>query len=488
MAGNRKLLPRLSSFEVWAIALGGIIGWGAFVMPGNLFLPTGGPMGTAIAMLIAGVVMLVIALNLHFMMNQYPEAGGAFVYAKNAFGSGHGYVCGWFLVLAYLSIIPQNATALAMVSRNLLGNVLEVGPSYMLAGYETYLTELLITALVLTIVILIAVRSTRIMGILQAVFASCIVVGTLIIVITIVGSPAVSPDKIQPAFNPEVSPLIGIVGVLVVAPWAFVGFDAVTQMGEDIRFSPRKMGAIMAIAIFIGAFVYISLNYSAVLVLPEGYADWHAYISDIPNLRGLEALPVFYAVSQTTGNAGMLVLTIAIVGAILTGVIGFTLATSRLLLAMARGRVLPEWFAAIHPTYHTPCNAIMTVFLVSLALSCLGRAVLGWLIDMSSAGASVAFLYTSLATLRYAKREKKFGWIVAGWFGAIMSVVFIVLLLVPIDALNSVLDLGSYVLLITWIVLGVNFFTPQYKSNSTQISQMPTDFDEEVSPHAYPSD
>ena len=39
----------LSPLDVWAIAFGCIIGWGAFMMPGSTFLPVAGPMGTVIS-------------------------------------------------------------------------------------------------------------------------------------------------------------------------------------------------------------------------------------------------------------------------------------------------------------------------------------------------------------------------------------------------------------------------------------------------------
>ena len=44
---NHKERP-LSPLGVWAMALGCIIGWGSFVMPGTSFLPDAGPVGTII--------------------------------------------------------------------------------------------------------------------------------------------------------------------------------------------------------------------------------------------------------------------------------------------------------------------------------------------------------------------------------------------------------------------------------------------------------
>ena len=82
---NVQLEKKLSPLNVWALALGCIIGWGAFVMPGNTFLVKAGPLGTAIAMGIAALIMIVIAFNYNFMINRFPVAGGEFTYADAAF-------------------------------------------------------------------------------------------------------------------------------------------------------------------------------------------------------------------------------------------------------------------------------------------------------------------------------------------------------------------------------------------------------------------
>ncbi|MBQ9472749.1 MAG: amino acid permease, partial [Ruminococcus sp.] len=50
----------LSSLDVWAIAFGCMIGWGAFVMPGTTFLPIAGPAGTIISMCVGTLLMIVI--------------------------------------------------------------------------------------------------------------------------------------------------------------------------------------------------------------------------------------------------------------------------------------------------------------------------------------------------------------------------------------------------------------------------------------------
>ena len=80
---GRKGLDRyLSPLDVWAMSLGVMVGWGAFVMPGTSFLPVAGPLGTAIAMIIGTVVVLIIAKNISFLMNRNPQTGGVYSYTR----------------------------------------------------------------------------------------------------------------------------------------------------------------------------------------------------------------------------------------------------------------------------------------------------------------------------------------------------------------------------------------------------------------------
>ena len=58
-SGIRELKPYLSPLSVWALSFGCAVGWGSFVMPGNVFLPLAGPIGTALGMFIgAGLLVL----------------------------------------------------------------------------------------------------------------------------------------------------------------------------------------------------------------------------------------------------------------------------------------------------------------------------------------------------------------------------------------------------------------------------------------------
>ena len=66
-------------------------------MPGTTFLPVAGPVGTAVAMGISTVIMIVVGLNYSYLMRNNPGIGGVYAYTKRAFGRGHAFLSAWFL-------------------------------------------------------------------------------------------------------------------------------------------------------------------------------------------------------------------------------------------------------------------------------------------------------------------------------------------------------------------------------------------------------
>ena len=132
--------------HVWAIAFGCIIGWGSFINPGKKFLPNSGIAGTTIAMILGALVMAIIAFSYAYMVPKHPKAGGEFTFTKACFGKKLAYVCGWFLVAAYLTNVPMNSTAIGLIVDGLDGplNILKWGFHYSIAGFDVYLGEILL--------------------------------------------------------------------------------------------------------------------------------------------------------------------------------------------------------------------------------------------------------------------------------------------------------------------------------------------------------
>ena len=123
MENTKKTFKKqLTPAHVWALAFGCIIGWGSFINPGKKFLPNSGVEGTAIAMALGALVMIIIAFAYAYMVPKYPKAGGEFNYTKNCCGKIPAYICGWFLLAAYLTNVPMNSTAIGLIVDGLDGN------------------------------------------------------------------------------------------------------------------------------------------------------------------------------------------------------------------------------------------------------------------------------------------------------------------------------------------------------------------------------
>ena len=466
-SGGEGLQRKLSPLHVWALALGSIIGWGAFVMPANTFLPNAGPLGTLIAMAAGAIIMVVIALNYSYMINHFPVAGGEFTFTNASFGPTCGFLCAWFLGLSYLAIVPLNATALALIGRNLFPNLTQWGYLYSVEGYSIYAGEILLAIIALVLFAVFSIRGVSVAGKFQTVLALSLVGCVFLLAIAALFSPHASASHLAPAFTTDATgkySLGGILAVVAVAPWAFVGFDSIPQASEEFNFSHKKSLVIMVLSILFGGALYVILNTITAAVLPEGYTSWVPYIADcakdtLPeSLAGFTALPTFNAARLILGKPGLVILGIALFCAVLSGIIGFYMATSRLLYSMSKDHVLPGWFGRLHPRYKTPMNAILFIMIISLCCPWFGRTVLNWVVDMSSIGAAIGYGFTSAATLVQVRRNKDTSaWMtINSILGVIFSLCFIALLIVP----NPWAYLGpqSRIALVIWTVMGAAFF------------------------------
>ena len=460
--GNINVLPTASPLAAWALALGCTVGWGAFVMPGTAFLPAAGPLGTAIAFVIGSIAMLVIVLNYGYMARRCPGEGGVYSYARVTFGPNHAFICSWCLVLAYCAAMVSNATALALVLRSVVGPVLQVGFHYVFAGYDVYLGEVVSGVLIICIAAWICIRGARLTECVEVALATGLTLGIVVIIVLMVLDPRVSVRALEPLYSPHNTPLAGILTVLASVPWAFIGFESVSQISAECDFPSERLTRIMVIAVLCSGVMYVTLSTIASSLIPSGYANWFEYIEDLPNLGGLNALPTFHAGSELAGTAGLMLFGATALCAVFSGVVGFYVAATRLIHAMALDRALPHRYAVLHPSYNTPARATMVIMAVTVFVPLFGRNFLAWVIDLMSLGALIAYAYTSLAVFVDARREEKTLMMAVAVLGLVLSCACIFLLIVPLPGLNTSLSKESYVILVAWVALGINFYTPSY--------------------------
>ena len=456
-----------SSLDIWAIAFGCMIGWGVFVMPGTTFLPVAGPIGTLIAMAISVIIILIIAANYSYLMRERPTTGGVYAYTKEAFGRDHAFLCSWFLTLSYLTIVFLNGTALFVVVRTMFGTPHQGAISYEIAGVNIYVREVMVSAIALAIVGIMFVVAKPILQYLHTVLAAILFLGILLI--TIICVPHISISGIVGAFGAgQMSPAYGIFSIVLLAPWAFVGFDVVSLETAHFRFPMKRAKWILLLSIVMAGFAYSAMAIVSIVAVPDEYPTWSQYFSNLGEMNGVRSVPTFYSAVEIMGSKALFVIGIAALAAILTGMIGAYRASLRMLSTMAEDKILSEKF-------NNTTNSIIFIMIISVLISFLGGNALNWFVELTSLGAVIGFGYTSASALKMARRNGNTFVTITGVIGTVITVAFAAVQLIPKLTALEAMGAPAFLLLSLWCVLGFIFYwrtvrsTPltEYKGIST---------------------
>ncbi len=448
---QRKGLDRyLSKADVFAMALGVMVGWGAFVMPGTTFLPVAGPAGTLISLALGTAVMLVIAYNFSYLMRRNPQTGGVYSYTKQAFGRDHAFLSSWFLCLSYLTIVFLNGTALFIVVRTVLNGVAAPELHYNIAGNEIYLVEVLISLAAFAGIGLLFIFAKKFLQRLFTVLSFVMLAGVLAVAVICI--PHVTGGSWSHSFGTMgLNPAYAVLTIVILAPWAFVGFETVSFDTAHFRFHVKKTSGILFLAIAAALVLYGAMAVVGISFVPDGYADWGAYLADLENLSGTVSVPTFRAAAEYMGTPGLVIIAVAALAAIFTGIIGAYRAAMRVLSTMAEDRILS-------PKFTQTKYSIIFIMIISVVLSLFGRNTLNWFVDLTSFGAIVGFGYTSAAAFKAGKTEGSRAAKITGMAGTVISVIFGIVQLVP--RLTAIETMGSeaFLLLALWCLLGFIFY------------------------------
>ena len=302
------------------------------------------------------------------------------------------FLCGWFLVAAYLTNVPMNSTAIGLIVDGLDGNkdILKFGFHYVIAGFDVYCGEMFFAMFILILFGILNMVGVKKAGFVQTILSGLLIVSIFTLAISALVSSKAKGINMEPVWGfdkasamaakattatidqfthkGKLGVLSAILATFAIAPWAYVGFDTIPQAAEEFNFSFKKVSLIMLVAILFGCFVYTSNNTVAAVAL----TNWPDRV-----MNGEWVLLV--AAEELLGSFGKLVIGIAVSCAMLSGIMGFYLASSRLMYSMARDGYLPSVFSKINAKRGTPVNALFFLLLFPY-LSILGREALGCLL------------------------------------------------------------------------------------------------------------
>ena len=423
--------------EIFTIALGSVIGWGAFMLPGNIFLPNYGVINTFIGFSIAIFMLVFIERSYALVMEKVPKSGGEYSFATELLGKKSGFVTGWGLLLAYISIIPLNATAVPLVLEAVFPFYSQGYLLYSVMDYPVYSNDIILSISIIVLFTFINLKGIR--GALTAQNTLVFALITALLIIVILSTFNVTENElINLKSNWGEINASSVIRIIAFAPWAFIGFDAVTQLAGDHKISSKQVSKMTMIAIIVGAVIYNCLNIITALGINRTDLSSSSWATG-------------QAVQHLVGNSVFYILAIALFGAVVSGLNGFFISSSRLVTSMSSdyniginsksiesdGVKIPKW-------------VMYFIGLCSIVVPFFGRTALLWFVDLSSVGASVAYFMTCLCAYKISKNNKSR--VISG-LGMTVSIAFLVFLLTPIFGTN--ISIPSYYSLLFWIILGV---------------------------------
>lgn len=459
-----RLTKNLKPHWVWAIALGSAVGWGAFILPSD-WIGTAGPLGALMGLAIGGALMIVVGVSYGFLARVFPVSGGAFAYTLVGFGRTHAFICAWFMTLGYVSIVALNASALGLLGKRVFPQIAEQVYLYDIAGWEVYLGEVLIATAALLLFAWINIRGGRGSARLQFWMCMIMVGAVFVILVGVLSSSDGQIANLNPLFSPDTAAIAGVLAIVAIAPWAFIGFDNIPQSAEEFNFPAKK-----AFRLIVWSLIAATIIYLVMILATASGQPWQEVLGE----RSVWATAD--VITASMGITGLFVLCIGAASGIATGLNGFYVASSRVLLAMGRARMIPAAFQRIHPRFSSPHIGVIFVMAVCLVAPWFGRNALNWIVDMASIGFTFAFMYTCACAY------KMFQWTgekahehvegsasttrkLFAAAGVLVALAFTVLLLAP--GSPAQLTMPSFVAMAVWLLIGAVFYASRYRQSQS---------------------
>lgn len=339
--------------------VGEVIAVGIFLTPAGMAKSLGSPFWVLIVWLVMGAMAVCGALCYAELAVRFPEAGGGYVYLREAFGRPLAFLYGW---MALLVMDPGLVAGLAVGLASYAGYGLNLSP----------IATKLIAISVITALAIINVFGVRIGGGLSR-WLTFIKLGLLLFLflwafIFRLGNWS----NFTPFFSQRAgaSPLLmGLAGGMVAAFFSFGGWWDITKLAGEVREPGRTMPRALIYGVALVTLVYVLTSAVFLYLVPlESVTSGETFAA-----QAGEAL---------FGKAGAQVFSIIVVLAILGSLAAMIMSAPRVYFAMARDGLFFPAAASLHPRFGTPvvAIAIQTVLASLLILAGNFNQIIGYFI------------------------------------------------------------------------------------------------------------
>lgn len=322
-----------------ALLVGQVIAVGIFLTPAGMAKSVGSPFWLLVVWLVMSAMALSGALCYGELASRYPEAGGSYVYLREAFGKPLAFLYGWMVLLV---LDPGLTAAFAVGMTSYVDYLVPLSP----AGKIVFAIG--------SVVILAGVNilGARIGSNLLR-FLTILKVGTLAFIV-IFGFLGGRGDfaNFQPFFAVPKSLFEALAGGIVGAFFAFAGWWEVSRLAGEIREPEKNLPKALAIGVILLTVIYVSTSAVFMYLVPT------ASVTSDETFAAQAGEALF-------GNVGGKVFAAVVVISVLGTLLAYLMAGPRVYYAMARDGLFFESIARLHIRFRTPHRA--TIIQASLA-------------------------------------------------------------------------------------------------------------------------
>jgi amino acid transporter/nucleotide-binding universal stress UspA family protein len=373
-----ELSRDMSLTDITMIGVGAMIGAGVFALTGF----AAGIAGPAItlAFVLNGIVALFIAISYAELGAAFPEAGGGYLWVKEALADPNGFFAGWMSWFAHAVACALYAVTFGVFFTEFIIILTDLGREFVLFGFVTRIVlEKAIAVVVIAAFAYINFRGAEETGNaeLVVVVIKLLILG-LFIVFGIMATLSMPnwPAKFlsRPSFAP--AGVAGIIGAMGFTFIAFEGYEIIVQSGEEVVNPGENVPKAVFYSLVIVVPVYVLVAFALIGgldVTPQllAVADLSRPPSEVyvwQLLQELGELGLIRAAEQFLPY-GAVLLIIAGLASTTSALNATVYSSSRVSFAMGRDRVLPGAFNDIHSTKKTPHVAILVSMVLIIVMA-----------------------------------------------------------------------------------------------------------------------
>ncbi|EFJ24772.1 hypothetical protein SELMODRAFT_414183 [Selaginella moellendorffii] len=368
--------------QLLAIGIGTTIGAGIFILIGTVAKERTGP-ALPLSFAIAGVAAALSAFSYAELASRLPSAGSAYHYAYTCLGEGLAWFVGWSLILEYTvsgatvarGVSPNLALFFGedlpfwLVRRNIPGTGILADP---FAGF---------LIVMVTILLCTGIKQSAAVQVVMTVILVLVLLFVDVVGLWIGIKEGWRGYELKTGYTPF--GVSGVLGGAAMLFFSYVGFDAVATTAEEVKNPHVDLPIGIGLALLVCASLYMSVSAVVVGIVPYFLLNTDTPISTAFSQNGLPWATYIVALGALT--------------AMLTTLLGCSLPQPRILMAMSRDGLLPQFFSIIHKSTLVPVNGAVTTGTIAVFVSVFMD--ISQLSEMVSVGTLMAFTSVALCVL-----------------------------------------------------------------------------------------